>query len=859
MNIEILEKHGIPGQVIKRWKSSGMKYLLPIQAECVNGYGILDGKSVVINGPGTSGKTFCGEMAAIRNAVLGRKSVFLVPLKAIAEEKYRLFKSRYSPLGIRVAMATRDHIDRNISRGEYDILISVYEKFNSLTATDISLLRNTGCFILDEFQMISNDERGLVLELLIAKIRAFNPRSQLVVLMGEGSFPRDVSEWLKIPCIEENRRPVDLRLGILHRGTFHFRGFNDLREGEEFWLERRESGYEGPFNDQAVAAMEALIGKGEQVIVFCSSKNGCVKLAEHLAENLNLPGAAECLKNIDEIPPSIQNERLARSLYGGVAFHHAELDSDQRALVEDGFRSGEIRALVSTTTLAWGVNLPAKNVFIEMMKYGGRKSSNGSPMLLPISVTDFQQAAGRAGRLGSEDDFGRAVMTASTPYEHEILWERYIYSQNDRLETRVEKSDFIDLVSRLAACGAAGSANQTIAIVSGLYCFRNAENGDDARFLVFSAIEYLEKEGLLLVEKSGYFRITSFGETAGSSGLSVATCVRIASAIGEGEIIEPLEALFFSFELKEWAEQAGFYSRANISQDNLLDRLSYLTNDIMERSEYFQSYLRRIKSRPVAAMFTACLFALEWINGTPTRDLEALFRRGSGGLRRDANTLSWIIGGIEKIVRCLKSDWPEDKIEEMSALLSRLKYGVDKPMIPLAMKLNIDREFIRRLYDFGIKTENDLYQVDYQAFREILPGSVIAKIAEKAGRLSSENPSSEKMSISDYILFMGETKRRLKEVIIAGRSIFLQPKLYSYLLKLWWGYKSGKQWVNKDSLEPGFNQARYIFKLRRSLREYEGALEIVSDGAGSYRLILPESEDLADIVADDEQIGVNGR
>ncbi|MEE9553599.1 MAG: helicase-related protein, partial [candidate division Zixibacteria bacterium] len=564
-------------------------------------------------------------------------------------------------------------------------------------------------------------------------------------------------------------------------------------------------------------------------------------------------------KYIDEIPPSIQNERLGRCLHSGIAFHHAELDRDQRALVEDGFRAGEIRALVSTTTLAWGVNLPAKNVFIEMMKYDGRKSSNSRPMLLPISVTDFHQAAGRAGRLGSGDDFGRAVMMASTPYEHEILWDRYVYSQNELSESRPEARRFLDLLFRLIVCGAVNSETRAISIVSEMYCFRNPENHDIIRDLVSSSTEYLEKEGLLVVEKSGYFRVTLFGESSCSTGLSVKSCVRIGEAIRDSEFCDPQEALFFALESEEWTEQGGYYSRINISAEELFRKLGYHTDGLIERSEYLNANLRRVKSKRVAMKFTAWLFALEWISGAPTRDLEKLFIRGSGGLKHDADTLSWILNGIEKIVRCLKSGWPPDKIDELSTLSLQLKYGVATPMIPLAKKLEIDREFIRRLYDFGIKTENDLYQVDCQTFQGILPRSVIAGIVEKIGQKSSEKSSPGNKSVSDYILFTGVTEKRLKQIIVFGRSIFLQPKLYSYLQKLWWAYKSGKQWVYKDSLEPGFNQSKYIFKLKRSLGKYSGEIEIVSDGAGSYRLILSESEDAADIVSDNQQIGVNGR
>ena len=860
MNIDVLDKHGIPGQVVKRWRASGMKFLLPVQAECVSRFGILDGNSLVICGPGTSGKTFCGEMAALRSAAAGRRAVFLVPLKAIAEEKYRLFEERYGPLGIRVALATRDHADAGIARGDFDILISIYEKFNSLTAADITLIRNAGCFILDEFQMIMDNERGPELELLMAKIRSFNPGSQLLVLMGEGTGPGEISEWLNFPCLEENRRPVDLRLGILHRGTFHFRAFNDLREGEELWLEKRDIDMDAPLGDQVTAAVEMLLRKGEQVIVFVSAKKECVNIALRLAERLNLSVARKCVNGLADLAPSIQNELLARCLHGGLAFHHAELDSDQRRLVEEGFRSGEIRALISTTTLAWGVNLPAKNVFIEIMKYEGTRSANGRAMQVPISVTDFHQAAGRAGRLGSGDGFGRAIMAASTPYEHEVLWERYVYSRNIAPRAQFDRRRLVDLCLRLVACGAGGSVETITSVVSRLYCHHNRGKNDDVSSATLSSLEYLRKEEFIKIADSGTVDSTAFGRATCSCGLSTETAARISSAARDNEIDKPLEWLFFALGLREWMDNAGYFSEKDIAAEELYRRLYALSDGLIDRSEYLASNWRLLKSPDTKRRFVHFHFILEWIAGKPTRDLERLYDRGGGGLKRDAETISWLLNGVEKLLRCCGPKAPDKTAAELSRLSAQMKYGVVESLLSLAEILRIDREFIRLLHELGIKSPNDLHEIDYQSFKNVLPATVIERIRSRsAERLSVSSSPDINLAEPSLIRFTGEVRNRLKEVVIDGKSIFMQPKLHSYLRKLWWGVKSQDPWIHKDSLEPGFNQARYISKLRKTLRNSSVELVIISDGAGSYRLILPERVEPSDVGPDYEHVGVNGR
>lgn len=864
MKIETLQRFGIPEQVIKRWSVDSIRFLLPLQAESVNRYALLDGESLIISGPGTSGKTFCGEMAALHQAASRRKAIFLVPLKAIAEEKYRLFTKRYSPLGLKIRLATRDHseFDHNISRADYDILITIYEKLNSLTATDVSIIKNTGCFVLDEFQLISDPGRGPGIEILMAKIRTYNPGCQLVILMGGGSSPEKISQWLDLPALEETRRPVDLRLGVLHRGTFHFRGFNDLIEGDERWLEERQIDYDGPFDDQSAAAIGILAGRGEQIIIFTSTKKKATGLASHLAEQMDLPAAQESLKAISDLPPSVQNELLAECLRHGVAFHHAELDCEQRELVEDGFRRGEIRILSSTTTLAWGVNLPAKNVFVETMKYDGNRSSNCRETLVPLSATDFQQAAGRAGRLGVGDKFGRAVMIAATPYEQEVLWNQYVYARNEDLESGLAKRQMPDLAMRLIACGIAVLPDEIVRAVTnmfGAFCMKEKCGIFD---LVNSAVAYLEKGGLIHFEKPGNILPTSLGTIACGTGFSAESIVRIRETLERGVIDEPLEWLYFAFGLREWSDAGGFFRLRGASASALIQRIDELTEGLSERSGYITSVMRTHKEALVVRTSSSFLFALEWIDGRPTREMEMAFNRGSGGLKRDAQTLSWILTAIEKVVRSEESPSDSHSIvtDELNQLAAGMRYGVTAAILPLAKALDIDREFMRRLYSMGIRAVDDFHDIDYSVLKEMLPLTIVEKIQNRIRNYNQRRPSPEKPTPSQKrteVLFTGKTRKLLREIDICGRSIFLQPKLYSYMQKLWWANLSEDPWVYKETLEPGINQAKYISKLRGILKEGGVRIEIVSNGRGYYRLVLPESVDGSDVAGDNEHVGVD--
>ena len=542
-------------------------------------------------------------------------------------------------------------------------------------------------------------------------------------------------------------------------------------------------------------------------------------------------------------------------LFGGTSFHHAELDQDQRELVETGFRSGEIKILVSTTTLAWGVNLPAKNVFIESMKYSGNRACNCKDTLIPLSTVDFSQAAGRAGRIGYDKDYGRAVLTATSPFEQEILWENYIYGDTSLITSGLTEEQLPEFIARLISCGIIGSRSEITGALSDTFWSRFVEH-DDISKTAEAVLELLEKSDLVKGNIGDQIQVTKLGEILSSSGFSAKSIIDIYEKSIENELSSILDWIYFSFGLIEWRDNCGYYSLNNVSSDALFKRLNELSHGALGNSEYLASKFFDTKSGLPNRRFFEMLFALEWISGRPTRDLEMLFNRGSGGLRQDGSLLCWIVSTISKVLEMDIASAEKNKTIAggLSAVAIELKHGLPTEKIGIAEAVGLDREFVSRLYDFRISSIDDIKNSDYTFIREILPSKILARVMEKINRPDKTemrtSPDLPPDSGSDTI-FTGKSRRLRKEIRIAGNSLYLQPRLYSYFQKLWWGIKSDNPWVHKDSLEPGLNQAKYISKLRRVLRDNKLAIKIISDGSGCYRLLLPERENDAVVVGDD--------
>jgi helicase len=182
-----LGQFGIPEGIIREWQTNFSEELNSLQVQAVNEHRVLDGESLLVVAPTSSGKTFIGEMAAARAIAQGRKAVFLLPYRALVNEKYEQFASTYGSVGMRVIRCTGDYADQTnpFVRGQYDLGILTYEMFLNLALNNPSTLNHLGLVVLDEAQFITDPNRGINVELLLTLLIAGRERGivpQLIVL-----------------------------------------------------------------------------------------------------------------------------------------------------------------------------------------------------------------------------------------------------------------------------------------------------------------------------------------------------------------------------------------------------------------------------------------------------------------------------------------------------------------------------------------------------------------------------------------------------------------------------------------------------------------------------------------------------
>ncbi len=844
MRISNLVKYGIPPLVVKSWEKNQGELLLPLQIQALKDYKILEGKSLVICAPTSSGKTFCGELAAVVNLFHRKKVIYLVPLKSIAEEKFSDFSRKYSNLGIKVIISTRDRkeFDSNLEKGDFDLAIVIYEKFNQLLIKNLDILCMVSLIVVDELQMIGDLSRGASLELALTKILCSKYHPQILGLSAVLKDAEFLSSWLDAELLIEKSRPVELLQGILLEGRFVYRKYNSQEEGEENLVDlTSEQPQEVLFSN-----LEKLIQKGEQVLVFLKSKLESETCAQIFAESAKLPPATSAMEELNELEPTTLMEKLILCLNSGVAFHNADLSLDERRLIEDFYLRGEIRVIFSTTTLAMGVNLPAKTVFIEAQKYMVGEYSNKG-VLTPISWAEYENMSGRAGRYKLEKDFGRSIILAYDQFHFDSLWEEYVEGKEEKLLPALAQIEMDYLILDFIASGSAKSLTELENLIPSTLSHRL-----DFRFQksIGERVERLVDLKILFKEGKDLLVSTELGKTIAIKGISILTALDIINKLN-GE--KDLDQLSWFFDLLDTADGKDIYVNLSFAE---------IQNKVYERELRRRVQQKSISNQKVKALlgnglsFTymqqrkvkLCLLFSDWISSMTTLELEQRYNLRSGYINQAAQQMSWLLDSALGLARVLNKD--QNLIHFLKRLCLEVQFGVGGDGLSLAqLRLRgLGRDFIWKLVKAGLFSPEKIKSTKMNDLEKLIPESHAKRLKDaldkrKGGKGKSFFQFNKRAF--PQILFEGTPVRDRFLILLDGQRITLSAKSFGYLVKLAWAtFAKEGGWLHKLDLESGDNQAKYIYRLKRELSPFLNKEKILiqNNRLGFYRLNIPKGK-----------------
>jgi helicase len=545
---------GLPRAALDAWKERYPAGLNDLQLQAVNDHHLLDGASLVVVAPTSSGKTFIGELAALRAVSEGRKAVFLLSHRALVNEKFEDFDALYgAQLGWRVIRCTGDYTDQthDFVRARYDIALLTFEMFLNLAVAQPSILNDLGLVVLDEAQHIADPERGISVELLLALLKAARERGvspQLLALSAVIGNVNDFHEWLGCSLLRSDVRPVPLIEGVLDRyGTFQYRDTSgDVLTEQLLPPHEIHTRHDKPSAQDVIVPLvrRILQRSNEKVIVFRNTRGYAAGCAGYLADELGLAGDNEAVTALPERDGSSLSGRLRTALENGTAFHTKDLNRAERLAVERSFRKleGGVRVLAATTTVAAGVNTPASTVIIPEHEFFGAKKRL-------YSVAEYKNMAGRAGRLGFSE-VGRAILLANDPTQREVLFARYVQGQLDPLKSSfdVEQLEtwFVRLLGHVHKVQRSGAVNLLLGTYGGFLATR-AHPGWAHTIADRLETVLVRMLDLGLLEAEGeYIRLTLLGSACAQSSMALPSAMRLVDLLRQhGKHPTPIELVAF--------------------------------------------------------------------------------------------------------------------------------------------------------------------------------------------------------------------------------------------------------------------------------------------------------------------------
>ncbi len=392
-------------------------------------------------------------LAATKAIIDGRKAVFLLPYRALVNAKYDLFASIYGDkLGMRIIRCTGDHTDETgqFVRGKYEIAVLTYEMFLNLMVRNAGVLNQIGLVVLDEAQFITDPGRGIVVELLLTYLLAARERGvtpQFIALSAVIGHINHFDEWLGCRTLVTAVRPVPLIEGVLDRsGQFQFVNADGNEQLTQLvpYHAIQVRGEKPSAQDVIVPLVQQLVrGTTEKVIVFRNRRGPAEGCAAYLAADVGLPAATDALAQLPERDQSSTSADLRRCLNGGTAFHNTNLTREEKQVIERAYRdpNSNLRILGATTTVAAGINTPASTVIIAEQEFIGEDGR-------PFTVAEYKNMAGRAGRLGYNEQ-GKAIVLANDSSERQFLFRRYTRGSLEPLRSSFEAEHLVYCVTQM--------------------------------------------------------------------------------------------------------------------------------------------------------------------------------------------------------------------------------------------------------------------------------------------------------------------------------------------------------------------------------------------------------------------------
>jgi helicase len=700
---------------------SGIVELYPPQEEAIKA-GALEGKNLVLASPTASGKTLVAEFCALKHILeKNGKVIYLTPLRALASEKFEEFK-KYTTITkkngrkVRVGISTGDFDSTDPWLERFDVIITTNEKADSLLRHRAKWMDEISLVVADEVHLLNEAERGPTLEVVLARLMLTNPDVQILALSATINNVDEIAQWLKADYVTTEWRPVSLREGVLLHEEIQY------RDGDARKIEKKAG-------DPTLNLVLNTVKTGGQALVFASTRKNAAVLAKRIAGEiepvLSKPAKRSLEHDANRILAAGERTRLGESLAElvrcGTAFHHAGLGGGHRRLIEDAFRQGRIKVLTATPTLAFGVNLPARTVVVH--DYRRYEAGYG---YYPISVLEYKQMAGRAGR-PKYDKTGEAILVAKTNDEADYLLESYILAKPERIWSRlaVERIMRTHVLATVAADYAHTERGIYEFFGKTFYAFQYDVNA--IKGIVAKILKYLYDEDMIEVFGDD-INATRLGKCVSELYVDPFSAVIIRDALKrKPALLTDFSLLHMIAHTPDMGPVMRPYAREQDAISVFLEEhkqeLLVTPPDEWQDSIAYEQFLGEIKT---AATLDA------WIEEMSEETLIEKFRVQPGDLYRTIENAKWLLHTTHELAQLFGN---RPMLPQILEVKQRVEKGVKKELLPLVKLEGVGRVRGRIIYNAGYKTAEEIKRASLNDLASLpLIGPKLAKrIKEQVG------------------------------------------------------------------------------------------------------------------------------
>ena len=525
---------------------------------------------LMVQGATSAGKTLVSELNILDTLRNGQKAVVLVPLKAMVHERTEQFREDMPHLN--VCGSSSDHMenDERIIGGEFDVAVIVYEKFFSmLSQSSAKVMERCGLLVVDELSMLSKEQRGPKLEMILEIVRTRHPDTRIMCLATCDCSTAKICQWLDIeePIIS-TARPVPLEEHIVNLdGTGFYRKIpadyeQNQEEPEKIEEQLTIPGYRSDWrlvqkrNELLRVVLRRVCESmhNARILIFLAYKSAAERVAEYLAESMsdlfpqlsrNDEEYRDFMLRVGACDRDEDQDKLIETLLPrGIAYHHAGLSTTLREVIEGEFQrpNSSIKVIVATETLTIGVNMP-----FDAMIMVTNTVPRGQGQESRLTRQEYRNYIGRAGRLGQNNRTGVTYLFVDNREDLRYYWNSF-YAQEE-VSSALTKATERDLAPYYLSLLTSGSNSPTFTAGQLQELFDtslsktcsprkkfNPQKLYDHLYDGYLASDSPQAMGAKGARKPGLpiYAVNSFGKHIAPYALSVDTCIDIFYYFYEG-------------------------------------------------------------------------------------------------------------------------------------------------------------------------------------------------------------------------------------------------------------------------------------------------------------------------------------